>query len=250
MGSRHHAPPPRLPACLPAGAGRMLALRSNKDPKLQDSTSLPSPHFTDAVTAAPRVSWLTQDHVAGWHQPRLPGHLGRCAGPPGGQPAVAELLTARRGTLEMFWRLWSARQGSPRPPPTLPARARTLRVDRPPFPPRVQAGVAAPTRPDPQAPTVCCPKPWSPHSPGAVCIPAGSSCMAPGPHPASGSRPYSLLTVWAGTGALPSRPFGITEGVAPGDPTSGCGPPSHSSTCPSRGFWGNWFCRLRGEGGP
>lgn len=101
----------------------------------------------------------------------------------------------------MFVRLWSVGQGSP------PCRQepRTLWVDRPPFSPPV-LGWGGRSYAARSVSTYCVlsaalvlPQPRG-------CLhfsrePTGSSCMAPGPHPASGSRPYSLLTVWAGTGA-------------------------------------------------
>lgn len=185
----------------------MLALRSNKDPKLQYSTSLLSPHFTDAVTEAPRVSWLAQDHVAGWHQPRLPGHLGQaCWAPLGVSPpwrSCPDIQERNSGECLRGCGLYG-REAHGLLAPRL-QEPQTLWVDGPPFLPPVLGwgGRSCRSSAARSVSTYCVLS-------GTLVLPQPRGClhfsMAPGPHPASGSRPYSLLTTWAGTGALPSRP--------------------------------------------
>lgn len=50
-------------------------------------------------------------------------------------------------------------------------------------------------------------------------------CMAPSPHPASGSRALFTADRLGRQGALPSRPVWDSEGAAPGNPSSGYGHP-------------------------
>lgn len=189
----------------------MLALGSNKDPKL---SFLPSLHFTDAVTEAPRVSWLAQDHAGQLAPTRLPRSPGAgVLGPPWGHPPWrSAALKGRRGTRRMLrgCGLYGREAHCLLAP--LPARARDPLGERVTFSPPVLGwgGRSCRSSAAIREHLLCAVRgPGPPTAQGLSALlwePAGSSCMAPGPTQPRFQGPYSLLTAWAEREPLPSRP--------------------------------------------
>ena len=140
----------------------------------------------------------------------------------------------------MFTRLWSVRQGSPLPPCHRLQEPRTLWVNGSPFsPPVLGWGGRSSAARSVNTHCVLCAALVLPQPRGCLHFcgePTGSSCMAPGPTQPPVQGPYSLLTAWAGTRALPSRPIWDNRGGSPWGPL--VRPPSHSSTCLSPWFLG------------
>lgn len=183
---------------------------------------------------------------------------GRRAGPPWRSAhRGGAALTARRGTLENVCEAVVCRAGKP----TLPARApdplggqATLLASGP--------GLGWPLLRSPIREHLLCAVrgPGPPTAQGLSAFQRGAHRLfLHGSWPPPSLRFKALFTADRlgrnGSPCLPG-PFGITEGVAPGDPTSGCGPPSHSSTCPSPWFLGKlvlsaaWRRRPLSRGGP